>query len=194
MGILTFAAQFYAEMGRSDDAAAIARRAVVLDPLTARAHIRAARALILAHQYRDAIRELDRALSLDPRRSGPTSLRGEAYLGLGEFEHAREACMLPPVDSDNHVCLAIAYVKLHQLVAAKKELAAVEAELGDRGAYQYAAIDAQFGDIHKALEWIEKAYQLKESDLIALKVDPFLDPLRKEPRFQEIERKLNFPN
>jgi len=44
-----------------------------------------------------------------------------------------------------------------------------------------------------ALDWLEVANRLKDPGLAWLKVDPLLDPLRKEPRFQQIERKLNFP-
>jgi len=43
------------------------------------------------------------------------------------------------------------------------------------------------------LDWIEKAYDLRDSSLGLLKVDYMLDPLRKEPRFQEIEQKLKYP-
>jgi hypothetical protein len=45
----------------------------------------------------------------------------------------------------------------------------------------------------KALEWLEKALQLRDPGLERLKVDQLLDPLRKEPRFQAIERALKFP-
>jgi hypothetical protein len=61
-------------------------------------------------------------------------------------------------------------------------------------AYQYASIYAQKGDMPIALDWLDTAYQLKDPGLAWLKVDLLLDPLRAEPRFQEIERKLKFPN
>jgi len=54
-------------------------------------------------------------------------------------------------------------------------------------------VHAQWGNIGKALEWLETAYRLRDSNLDTLKVDPFIDPLRKEPRFQAIERELKFP-
>ena len=45
----------------------------------------------------------------------------------------------------------------------------------------------------RALEWLEKGLRLRSVDLEGLKVDPLFDPLRKEPRFQAIERELKFP-
>jgi hypothetical protein len=64
---------------------------------------------------------------------------------------------------------------------------------GDSSAYQYATIYAQWGNRAKALEWLETASKLRDPGLIYVKTDPLLDPLRKEPRFQAIERELRFP-
>ncbi len=65
---------------------------------------------------------------------------------------------------------------------------------GSVGAYEHATIDAQWGNTAKALKWLEEALESREQDLRYLKVDPLLDPLRNEPRFQAIERALKFPN
>jgi hypothetical protein len=66
--------------------------------------------------------------------------------------------------------------------------------LGDGASYQYAEIFAQWGNIPKALEWLDTAYRLPDPGLGTLRADELVDPLRKEPHFREIERKLNFPN
>ena len=49
-------------------------------------------------------------------------------------------------------------------------------------------IYAQWGVTAKALEWLETAMQLRDPRLQYAKTDPLMDPLRKEPRFQAIER------
>jgi hypothetical protein len=77
---------------------------------------------------------------------------------------------------------------------AQRVLVALEGDQGDRAAYQYAQIYARWGHTSRALDWIERAYERRDGDLANLKVDYLLDPLREEPRFQAIERKLNFPN
>jgi hypothetical protein len=61
-------------------------------------------------------------------------------------------------------------------------------------AYQYVNIYAQWGDIPKALDWLETAYRTHDTGLVELKVESTLDPLRQEPRFQEILRKLKVPD
>jgi hypothetical protein len=70
----------------------------------------------------------------------------------------------------------------------------MKAEYGDGLAYQYATIYAQWGNRTKALEWLETALRLRDPGLEYLKTDPLLDPMRKEPRFQAIERELKFPD
>jgi hypothetical protein len=44
------------------------------------------------------------------------------------------------------------------------------------------------------LEWLTTALRLRNQDLVYVKTDPLLDPLRKEPRFRAIERELKFPD
>ena len=69
----------------------------------------------------------------------------------------------------------------------------MKAANGDTAAYQYATIYAQWGNRAKALESLETALRVRDPGLRELKTDPLLDPLRKEPRFREIERGLKFP-
>jgi hypothetical protein len=92
-------------------------------------------------------------------------------------------------------CLAVVYDKLGRHTDAEAELAKIKSALGDTEAYPYAAIYAQWGgDRPRALKWLDTAMHLRDSGLDLLKTDPLLDPLRKEPRFQAIERDLKFPD
>jgi hypothetical protein len=85
------------------------------------------------------------------------------------------------------------YDKLRQHPDAEAELAKMKVALGDAAAYQYATIYAQWGNRGQALEWLETAWRLRDPGLEQLKTDALLDSLRKEPRFQAIERELKFP-
>jgi len=51
----------------------------------------------------------------------------------------------------------------------------------------------QWGDRGKALEWLDTAMRRRDPGLIYLKTDPLMNPLRQEPRFQAVMRKLKFP-
>jgi hypothetical protein len=72
-------------------------------------------------------------------------------------------------------------------------VAKIMQEGGDAAAYQFAEIYAQRGDRKAALDWLEKAMRLRDPGLVSTKVDPLMDPLRKEPRFQAVMRELQFP-
>jgi hypothetical protein len=70
----------------------------------------------------------------------------------------------------------------------------MKALIGDTASYQYATVYAQWGNRAQALEWLETARRVRDPGLELLKTDALLDPLRKEPRFQAIERELKFPH
>jgi len=59
--------------------------------------------------------------------------------------------------------------------------------------YRIAAVYLALGDKEQALEWLESAYREDPGWLVWLKVDPVMDPLRSDLRFQELLRGLNFP-
>ena len=90
-------------------------------------------------------------------------------------------------------CLAVIYDKFGRHADAEAELAKLKAAQGDAAAYQYATIYAQWGNRAQALEYLETALRVRDPGLELLKTDALLDPLRKEPRFQAIERELKFP-
>lgn len=91
-------------------------------------------------------------------------------------------------------CLALAYQKLGRHANAESALNREKALEGDAGAVDYAVIYAQWGNITKALGWLETALRLGNPDLVTVKTEPLLDPLRNEPRFRAIERALKFPD
>jgi len=143
----------------------------------------------------DAVAAYQDARSLRPK--DPTWLAGGGewiYYALGDFEKMRAVCEgVGEAVKDFQDCLALAYHKLGRQADAETALARFKKSEGDAGAYVYASIYAQWGDMPKALEWLETALRLRRSELLSLKTDPFLDPLRQEPRFQAIERELKFP-
>ncbi len=67
------------------------------------------------------------------------------------------------------------------------------AEKGYLHAYEIAFICAALGEKELAFEWLAKAYQQRDRGLIHLKIDHYLDPLRSDSRFQDLLRRLNFP-
>jgi TolB-like protein/Flp pilus assembly protein TadD len=181
-------------IGHFDAGLAATRRAVVLDPLSRATHSSLSRALYISRRYREAVAAFAEAISLDPDFKVTYGERGFAYYGLGDLQSARASCETKPDYWHSQQCLAVIYDKLGRHTDAEAELAKFKAWGGDGGAYQYATIYAQWGNRAKALEWLETALRLRDPGLVNLKIDPLMDSLRQEPRFQAVMRELKFPD
>jgi TolB-like protein/Flp pilus assembly protein TadD len=185
---------FVTRMGRSEAGIASIRRAITLDPLNAKNHVALAIALRHSKRYEESLAALQDALALG-ERFNLNAYVGLNYYSLGDFARARAACESAVVDrGGREFCLALSYEKLGRHADAQAMLARFQASKGNTAAFDYAEIYAQWGDTAKALDWLDRALRLRDSDLETLKIEPLMDPLRHEPRFQAIERELKFPN
>jgi TolB-like protein/tetratricopeptide (TPR) repeat protein len=185
---------FAVEMGRLEAGLAAIRQAVVLDPLDLDSHIALVRSLYFAHRYEEALAANAEVIRIYPGFKTIYGTRGQIFYALGEFEHARASCETKNDSVPIQVCLALVYDKLGRRTDAKAVLAKLKAAMSDACAYQYAQVYAQWGDRTQALEWLEIALRLKDGGLAELRIDPLLDPLRQELRFQAVERQLRFPS
>jgi len=191
--VLTSYGTFAAQVGRSVEGVAAARRAVMLDPLNPITHSSLGTALHFARRYPEAVAALKDGLVLSPEDAETGVFLGLQYYLIGDFESARAACEAHPEHWASGLCLAMTYEKLGRHTQAEAELGKLKTSRGDAAAYIYASIYAQWGNRKQALDWLEKALQLRDQGLQVLKTDPYLDPLRKEPRFQAVMRELKFP-
>jgi TolB-like protein/Flp pilus assembly protein TadD len=192
--ILRISGLFAIQMGRTEAGLADLRRAATLDPLNAKTHQLLGLGLYSAHRYQEARAANAAAISLDPDLVRAYEFSGLTDYQLGNFAGARATCEARPNYWGTQWCLALTYRKLGRHADAQAAVAKIQAMQGDSAAYQYATIYAQWGDTPKALEWLESAMRLRDSGLWYLKSDPLMDPLRKEPRYQAIERELKFPD
>ncbi|MBV8209516.1 MAG: tetratricopeptide repeat protein [Burkholderiaceae bacterium] len=181
-------------MGRTDAGLGAVRHAVLLDPLHSGTHSALGDALYFSRRYDESIAAHRDTLSMDPELAQARGLLGLAYYGLGNFESARVTCEARPDHWLTQECLAVTYDKLGRHVDSEAVLGKLRSTWGDDAAFQFAEVYAQWGNTAKALDWLETALRLRGQGLEAVKTAPLLDPLRKEPRFQAVERALKFPN
>jgi serine/threonine-protein kinase len=192
--VLRDSGRFAGFMGHFDAGLAATHRAVLLDPLNPRSHSMLGQVLLLARRYTEAVAAFTEVISLDPSDKFAIGYRGLAYYGVGDLASARSSCETKPDHWATQWCLAITYDKLGRHADAEAVVARMKATYGDAASYQYAAIYAQWGDARKSLEWLATALRVRDPGLYYVKTDPLLDPLRKEPRFQAIERALKLPD
>ena len=187
---------FAVSMGKTAVGLAAARRSVVLDPLNPETHYWLGASQALARRYDESTASFTNAKALSSNDPFIAPII-DAWLGLndymtGNFTNARRTCG----SADGYlslICLAMTYDKLGQRTDAETILVKLQALRGDNGALAYAMICAQWGDKDKALEWLDRATRLHDPWLQYVRVSALFDPLREEPRFQAIERKLKFP-
>jgi TolB-like protein/Flp pilus assembly protein TadD len=180
-------------IGRTEAGLAASRRLLVLDPLNATNHFGLGVSLVFAKRYGDAVRALSDAKALGQDDVSVNMWLGITYYQSGDFENARSTCALAG-EVNGPWCLAMVYDKMGRRAEAEAMLAKLRALAGDQFAEGYADIYAQWGDTARALDWLETAVRNRDPYLAYTKVNFFFDPLRKEPRYQAIERALRFPD
>jgi serine/threonine-protein kinase len=192
--------EFHAAMGFADEAVTAARRAVTLDALNALSYCRLGDTFLTVHRYHEALGAYDECEALSatnasvPGTSWPAANRRLVLYVMGDYSAALASCEAGDRASPiTQACLAVVYNRLGRKGEAKAELEKLKAAEGEAGAYDYAQIYAQWGEKAEALGWLEAALKMRQPDLRFVRQDLLLNPLRKEPRFQAIERALKFP-
>jgi len=197
-----YAHLFYGEaldrVGRFEESVAEHKRAVQLDPLSLIVNAVTGRALYEARQYDQAIEQERKTLDLDPNYILAHYDLGMAYLqksmyaeGIGVFQ---KALAIYPGNTEELSGLGYAYAVAGRRAEAQKVLD----KLNDISKEKYvpgwyvAMIYAGLGDKGKAFEWLEKSYDDRSIGAgQSIKMDPAFDPLRSDPRFADLLRRMN---
>jgi tetratricopeptide (TPR) repeat protein len=181
-------------LGHPAAAEAAAARVVARYPAEGSGYWDQAQIYYLDRHYREALAASQHgsALVATGPAGGDEATSALAWLALGRPDMAASICT-PNKTWQETMCLAIVEQRLGHIARAQTRLAALRALLGDRGAYNYAQIYAQWGAPENALAWLGTAYRLHDTGIVQLKVDPLMDPIRARPEFADIERRLNFP-
>lgn len=185
-------AQYSARCGHARQASEAMKRALLLDPLNPLIHRAAASIEFAARRYEASIPPARRALELNPRLSRAHAAIGDALLMLGRVDEARAAYTAEPVADFRLSGLAILERRLGNVAAARKTLAGLVADHGDRVLYQQGQVLAQLGDRDAAIARLQQAFAAGDSGLIYLRNDPWLDPLREDPRFRQLLERIGF--
>ena len=192
--------QWYAEylttVGRKEEAIAEIRRAQELDPLSLVIDANVGRLLYYTRQYDRAIEELQNTLRLDPNYFWAHVFLGMAFEQKGMYAEAIAEFQKVAALSggEPNVPLAHTYAASGRTDDARKMLDALQQRYGeDVESYFLGGIHAALGEKDEAFAWLEKAYDEHSFFLVFLPADPWFDPLRDDPRFQSLLRRMNFP-
>ncbi|HEX8096680.1 MAG TPA: tetratricopeptide repeat protein, partial [Pyrinomonadaceae bacterium] len=180
--------------GRYEQAIVEAKLARELDPLSPDANAAVVYGLILAHQYDQAIEAAKKLLEQD--RSNPEwhDLLGGTYAAKGQYTEAiaayQEAIRLGDDSPDLQVVLGAAYAKAGEREKAQAILKRLETGKEYISPFGLAILQAALGEREQALASLERAYAAHDQQLVWLGVEDGLDPLRPDPRFQDLMRRV----
>jgi TolB-like protein/Flp pilus assembly protein TadD len=184
---------------RPEEALAEARQAAELEPSSLIIQSIVGWHHYLSRQYDPALRQFQKTLDMDPNFARVHSYLGWTYLqqqkydqALAELEKARE---LSPGSPARLAELGHAYAVAGRRDQALKVLSELTALARTRYVEPdlLALIYAGLGDKNQAFRWLDKAYSERSVKLVLLKVDPRMDPLRSDPRFHELAKKIGLP-
>jgi Tfp pilus assembly protein PilF len=184
-------------LGRHDEAIAEVKRARELDPLSLRINTNVGLLLLWARRYDEAVAELQKALELESNRPAPHAYLGVAYLQKEMYEEAIAEFQTAARIGNSLYSrrLAHAYAVAGKPDEARKMLKQILAASKKQffSPVMIALVYVGLQEHDTAFEWLEKAFQSRDARCYRLKVDPRLDPLRSDPRFHSLLRRLNFP-
>jgi tetratricopeptide (TPR) repeat protein len=191
--VLLGASGLAASLGRFDEAVALNRRAVEVDPLSVVAHVSMGVHAYYANQLDLAADAYQKALAISP-----DDPEAHYLLGLVDLARAKPQQALAQFENDQRgseksVGEALAYTALGSKAEADVALTQLIANYQVQAAYQIAEVYAFRGEVDHAFQWLELARAHRDAGLSAIKGDPLLKNLYHDPRFAEFLRKMNLP-
>lgn len=186
------AANLYASQGREADTVAALDRALALDPLSPTVHADACWKLFVVHREEAALARCHRAIELNPDFLDGWDVLKWIHIVRGEDAEAAEAFLRVVALERLHA----SEVEALRAVAEREgidgllraSLAHPERRLAESGQspYNLALDHAVLGNTEAALDYLERAFAIRETDLVNLAVDPRLETLRDQPRFRAL--------
>ncbi len=196
-----------APLGQFKQAIVELKRAVELDPFSAIMNMNLGTCYFFARHYPEAIVQLRKATELDPNflytrvfLGHALELRGDSAGAIKEYEKVYEVEKAHGIDAQH---LGLAYLAHAYALQGEREKALqllgqledLKRRNGRVLAFGLALIHLRLGQKQQAIDWLERSYLDKETGAIGnIKVDPMLDPLRGDPRFEKLANQIVPPD
>ncbi len=183
-------------MGRFDEGLAEGRRAQELDPLSPIVNYQLAFCFTLARRYEESIVWYKKTLDLDPNAVEALMELAQTYAFMRMYSEAvteHEKNRKDPAE-DQLLAGSLGWVyavsgrrdQARKIIGKFKELSARRYV----DAYMVAEIYAGLGDKDQAFRWLKKGYEERSTSMTYLKVDPLLESLHSDPRFEDLVRRV----
>ncbi len=179
--------------GRAAEALPLSEQLIARDPLNPLRYRLRANLLLNARRYDEAVQVARKGLVIGPKIGGLHAIAGDALVLAGKPAEGLTEYAYVTSDWNRLKGQAIAQARMKDRAGSDRSLAQFKAIDDGSLSYQFAEIYAQRGEPDLAIAALELAYRSADPGLTLLRGDPFLDPIREDPRFKAIVARLGFP-
>ncbi len=192
--ILVIAARLNTILGRLDEGIDLIQQSIALDPVAPEGHYRLGRTLYEANRLEEAAVSLQMALSLMPGGRATQYRLGFVLLAQGDAPAALVAMEQETSDLLRLTGTAIVQHALGDAGASDAALKELIEKYAAVAAYQVAEVYAFRDEIDLAFDWLEQAYDNRDSGLPAMLLEPLLANLHDDPRWEPFLDKMGLPH
>jgi TolB-like protein/Tfp pilus assembly protein PilF len=196
----TFYPFYLSSLGRSEEALAVARRALDFDPASPAVSHSLAVQLYFARQFDQAINQAHNTLELDANFAISYALLGEVFVSKGMYREGLLALekysALSRSSATSLALLGYSHARLGERSQALRMIEELQTASKQNfvPAFFFALVYAGLEDKDRAFTWLEKAYEERSNRLAYLKVEALWDPLRSDSRFADLLRRVGIPH
>ena len=185
--------------GRTGEALEEVRRAQEADPLSLIIMTDTCELLIYAGRYDQAAQQAQKVLELDSNFTLAHVYLASAYGNKQMYREAMGEIQKALTLTHGSAWVRVGLARTYSLAGQRAKAEAILQELLEDARHRddlemgIALVYAALGEKDQAFAWLEKAYQNRDGSLILLKAAPFYEPLRGDPRFADLERRVGLP-
>jgi TolB-like protein/Tfp pilus assembly protein PilF len=189
-------ARFLSARGRAAEALAEINRAEELDPLSLVIQSNTGFILLEARQYDLAEEKMGQVLGMRPDYAAVWDLQADVYDAKQQHELMIEAAEKAVRFSGGNPGYLARLGRAYALAGHRQRAQEILNQLNQRAKEEYvrptrmAELHLALGDKQQALTWLEKGYQERDIGMVAIKIKHIFDPLRDDPKFRELLRKM----
>jgi TolB-like protein/Flp pilus assembly protein TadD len=178
--------------GHLPEALAEVERGVDLDPVSWHSFHYEGFVYYFSRQYDQALSLILMVRALDIKPPDWSFLLGDVYAEKGRYPEAISQFIKSGNGPDSLGHLGNAYARAGRSAAARKTIAQLQENVRKNGVgrYEIALVYAGLGEKQEAFSWLEQAYNTHDVGLLYLKIDPCLDSLRSDARFDDLVRRV----
>jgi serine/threonine protein kinase/Tfp pilus assembly protein PilF len=189
---------FLYSMKRFDQGMAEHQRVLASDPVDLIVNTNVADGMYSAHQYDKAIEQYRRTLDLDANFSQAHFGLADTYDRKGMYKESileLQKGFLTGGDPRSAELIRKAYAQSGYKSAIRAYLNDLisQSTHGYVSPFTIATLFARLGEIDHAFEWLEKAYQVRDADMVDIATEPSFDFIHSDPRYADLLRRVGMP-